>query len=77
MHDLRAVGVKSVCTCVCVSLGQLGAFARADNPAPLPVGYLVPLAGRIVADGRYAFEVRAFVCSAFSSTYAALSSQLF
>jgi hypothetical protein len=32
-------------------------FAPAGNPTPLPAGYLLPLAGRIVADGRHAFEV--------------------
>ena len=37
--------------------GQFGAFARADNPASLPVGYLLPFAGRVVADGRHAFEL--------------------
>ena len=37
--------------------GQFGAFARADNPASLPAGYLLPFAGRVVADGRHAFEL--------------------
>ena len=38
--------------------GQFGAFARRDNAAPLPEGYLLPFVGRIVEDGgRDAFEL--------------------
>ena len=39
--------------------GQFGAFARADNPGPLPAGHLLPFVGRIVeaGDGRDAFEL--------------------
>ena len=31
--------------------GQFGAFARLDNPAPLPVGYCLPYCGDVVPDG--------------------------
>ena len=37
--------------------GQFGAFARRDNRAPLPPGYLLPFAGDVVAEGRRSFEV--------------------
>ena len=38
--------------------GQFGAFARADNAAPLPPGHCVPFVGRVVAKGRNAFELQ-------------------